>query len=159
MLQDALKGVAAGAAGTVALNVATYVDMVVRGRPSSEVPTKVAGALTQRLGISLAGEGADASDDEAKNRRTAIGSLMGYVTGIGIGALYGTLRPHLGRVSPLLAGVAVGLAAMAASDTPAVTTGATDVKTWGASGWISDLLPHLAYGLVTALTLEAFAER
>jgi hypothetical protein len=93
------------------------------------VPTKVAGALTQRLGISLAGEGADAGGDEAKNRRTAIGSLMGYVTGIGVGALYGTLRPHLGRVSPLLAGAAVGLAAMAASDTPAVTTGATDVKT------------------------------
>src|SRR5947209_18142861 len=106
MLRDTLAGVAAGAAGTVALDVATYADMAIRGRPSSEVPTKVAGALTQRLGISLFGDGPAASDDAASNRRSAIGSLMGYVTGVGLGALVGALRPRLGRVSVPLAGVA-----------------------------------------------------
>jgi hypothetical protein len=158
MLRDTLAGVAAGAAGTVALNVATYADMAVRGRPPSAVPSKVAGALTQQIGISLAGEGPNTNGEAADNRRSAIGSLMGYVTGVGVGALYGALRPRLGQVSIPLAGVALGLAAMAASDAPAVTNGATDLKTWGVSGWLSDLLPHLAYGLVTALTLNAFAE-
>jgi hypothetical protein len=26
----------------------------------------------------------------------------------------------------------------------------TDPRTWGAAGWVSDLLPHLAYGLAAA---------
>ena len=159
MLQDALAGAAAGAAGTVALDVASYGDMVVRGRPSSGVPAKVAGTLADQFGVSLAPPNEGANGDTAKNRSSGLGALMGYATGLGIGALYGALRPRLGRVSVPLAGVAIGLAAMAASDTPAVTTGATDPKTWGFSGWLSDLLPHLAYGLVTALTYEAFAER
>jgi hypothetical protein len=38
MLEEALWGAAAGAVGTVALDVSTYVDMAVRGRPASEVP-------------------------------------------------------------------------------------------------------------------------
>jgi hypothetical protein len=29
--------------------------------------------------------------------------------------------------------------------------------TWGAAGWASDLLPHLAYGLATATVYEALA--
>jgi hypothetical protein len=159
MLQGALAGTVAGAAGTVALDVATYADMVLRGRPSSEVPSKVAGALTHRLGISLSDGNPDPNAETAKNRRNGIGSLMGYITGLGVGTLYGALRPRLGGVSVPLVGVAIGLAAMAASDVPAVTTNATDPKTWGLSDWISDLLPHLAYGLVTALTLEAFYHR
>ena len=34
----ALLGAAAGAAGTTALNAVTYLDMTVRGRPSSSTP-------------------------------------------------------------------------------------------------------------------------
>jgi hypothetical protein len=34
-----LRGAAAGAAGTTALNAVTYLDMVVRGRPASDAPT------------------------------------------------------------------------------------------------------------------------
>ncbi len=159
MLREALAGTVSGAAGTVALNVATYADMVIRGRPSSQVPAKVAGALTDQLGISLANGDADHNAEVAKNRRNGLGALMGYVTGLGVGTLYGALRPRLGSVSVPLASVALGLAAMTASDAPAVTTHATDPKTWGLSGWLSDLLPHLAYGLATALTLETFARR
>ncbi len=35
--------------------------------------------------------------------------------------------------------------------------GATNPKTWGISGWASDLIPHLVYGLVAVFTYEAFA--
>ena len=30
----------------------------------------------------------------------------------------------------------------------------TDPTTWGVSGWLSDLVPHMAYGMVAAATLE-----
>jgi hypothetical protein len=32
------RGLLAGAAGTLALNVTTYLDMAVRGRPASQAP-------------------------------------------------------------------------------------------------------------------------
>ena len=35
-----LRGAAAGAAGTTALNVVTYLDMAVRGRPASSTPER-----------------------------------------------------------------------------------------------------------------------
>ena len=38
MLRGALFGVVAGAMGTVALNIATYADMAIRGRPPSSAP-------------------------------------------------------------------------------------------------------------------------
>jgi hypothetical protein len=38
MLKHILRGVAAGAAGTTALNAVTYLDMVLRGRGASSTP-------------------------------------------------------------------------------------------------------------------------
>jgi hypothetical protein len=32
--------------------------------------------------------------------------------------------------------------------------GVTDPRTWGLVGWVSDLIPHLGYGVVTALVLH-----
>ena len=150
---DTLRGLAAGATGTVALDVATYADMAIRGRPSSETPTKVAGTVAESTGVNLAPEG---NAETAKHRKSGIGALIGYVTGLGIGATYGVVRPRLAGASIPLAGAALGLAAMAASDVPATVTGATDPRSWGASGWRADLLPYLACGVVTALTFEAF---
>ncbi len=118
-------GLVAGAVGTAALNIATYVDMVIRGRPASEVPAKLAGAMTERLGINLGGEGQHAGA-AVEHRRTGLGALMGYVTGLGVGAVYGVLRPLLRYVPLPLTGATVGLAAMAVSDIPATLLGATD---------------------------------
>ena len=56
------------------------------------------------------------------------------------------------------AGIIVGLTAMAASDVPLVTLKVTNPKTWGVSGWLADLIPHLIYGFVTVATYEALAE-
>jgi hypothetical protein len=38
---------------------------------------------------------------------------------------------------------------MAASDVPVARLGISDPRTWSAADWLSDVLPHLAYGLVT----------
>lgn len=164
MLRRTLRGIAAGATGTAALNIATYVDMAARGRASSEVPAKVAGALTQSVGMPLEAE-ANGSEHvsqneqaKAQHRLSGLGALMGYATGLGIGALYGLARPILVKLPLPLAGLALGAAAMASSDVPATITGATNPKTWGASGWASDIIPHAIYGLVTVLTYEAYAE-
>ena len=155
MWQDVLYGAEAGAVGTLALDVASYVDMVVRGRGASGTPAKVAGALAESVGIDLSGEGKGLTTEKAQNRQSGLGSLMGYGTGVALGLAYGVLRPRLGRVSPLLLGAALGVSAMAASDTPAVATGSTDLRTWGVSGWLADILPHLVYGVVTAAAFES----
>jgi hypothetical protein len=141
-----------GAAGTAALDVATYLDMVARGRPSSDVPAKVAGELAGRAGLPLEGD-----DPKTSARRSGAGALLGYATSLGLGAAYALLRRPEGgrrRALPLGAGVALGLAAMALSDVPAVAAGATDPRRWGLPDWLSDLVPHVVYGVVTAAVVE-----
>lgn len=166
MLRHLLRGTAAGATGTAALNIATYMDIAIRGRAASQVPEKVAGALTQSVGIPLEAEAqssGNARDDEkakAQHRLSGLGALMGYATGLGIGAIYGLVRPLFGRrVSVPLAGLALGAAAMASSDVPATVTGATNPRAWSASSWASDIIPHAIYGLVTAMTYESYASK
>lgn len=159
MLQRVLMGTAAGAAGTAALNIATYLDMVIRGRPASQVPAEDAAALAGAVGIDLSGNGqGQQAREKVSHRKTGLGALLGYLTGLGIGTAYGLLRPRLGKVgrlAPLVAGPTLGLTAMAAADVPSVLLGKTNPKTWGVSGWLADIVPHLAYGVVTALTYEA----
>ncbi len=151
MLRQVLMGTAAGAVGTVALNVTTYADMALRGRPSSSVPAQVAGKLAGKAGIDLSGEG-----ETTQNRKSGLGALSGYAVGLGVGTAYGLVRPLLGDVSVPRAGVVLGLAAMAGSDVPATVLGVTDPTKWGFGSWASDVVPHLAYGLVTAVACEAF---
>ena len=148
-----LRGAIAGAAGTIALDLTTYGDMLIRGRGASSVPAQVAGVLAGSFGITPLATSAEG--EKADNRREAAGALLGYTTGVGIGVLYGVLRgqPHE-RTSPL-AGAAVGLSAMAASDLPIALTGVSDPATWSATDWLSDIIPHLVYGLVTVAVYDA----
>ncbi|MEV5704159.1 hypothetical protein [Actinoallomurus sp. NPDC052274] len=138
-----LCGALAGAAGTAALNAVTYADMALRGRPGSQVPEQMVEKTIERAGVSL-GE-----DETADNRRQAIGALLGFGVGIGVGVAYGLIRSR-GRTLP--DALALGAAASVAGEGPAVALGLTDPRTWGAAGWISDVVPHLAYGVVTAAT-------
>ena len=48
---------------------------------------------------------------------------------------------------------------MASSDAPSVKLHVTDPGQWGTSGWLADIIPHLAYGLVTAAVYESLADR
>jgi hypothetical protein len=157
MGSNVVLGVVAGAAGSAALNIATYADMVVRGRSASEVPAKLAGTLAEQAGVDLQGTG-DEAEKTAENRRSGLGALMGYVTGLGIGGGYGLLYPWRRHLPLPLAGAGVGIAAMAASDVPATAAGATDPAEWGASGWLLDLGFHLVYGLTTVAVYDVLAE-
>ncbi|HEX2912134.1 MAG TPA: hypothetical protein VH186_15095 [Chloroflexia bacterium] len=154
MLKDVWRGIVAGALGTLALNVTTYVDMSLRGRASSGAPAKLVTSLAQKAGLKLADSGQD-QEKVAQNRASGLGALLGYLTGLAVGGLYGLLRAGDIRLPLPVAGVGVGLTAMAASDTPLVAFGISDPKKWGVSGWASDILPHLVYGIVTSGTYEA----
>lgn len=151
------RGLVAGAAGTVALNLTTYADMALRGRSSSSAPSKMIDKVTKQLHLPLSSQGAGAQDETAQNRESGLGALLGYVNGLGTGVLYGLVRSQLDEVPAVLAAPLVGLTAMAASDIPLVSLRVTNPKTWGLSGWLSDAIPHLIYGIVTVATYEAMS--
>lgn len=166
MANRIVAGAVAGAAGVVALNAAGYLDMLIRGRPASDMPARVAGKLADEMGLPLEFDSDtdveiapedddDEPDDAADNRREALGALLGMLNGIGIGVAYGILRLILPRPPAWLAGAAIGAAAMAASDYPATRLGLTEPRDWSATDWASDVLPHMAFGVVTALAFEA----
>ena len=157
VLRNVLIGTIAGAAGTVALDIASYADMAIRGRSASNAPAKLVENLANIVHLPLSPQGTGSNDLAVQNRESGLGALLGYVNGLGTGALYGMVRSQLDNVPVPLAGILVGLAAMAESDVPLVTLGKSDPKTWGFSGWTADLIPHLIYGLVTVLTYEALA--
>jgi len=113
------------------------------------------GPVVMPAGVARDEHEAPCCQGPAEQRLSGLGAIMGYAVGLGIGTAYGLLRPLARGVPTPLAGIAVGLAAMAASDVPSVAVGATDPKDWGASGWAADIIPHLAYGWMTALAYDA----
>ena len=144
------RGLIAGAAGTTALGVVSYLDMALRGRPASTTSARSVDVLAQRLGVQVPGSG-----QELDNRREALGAVLGTVSGLAVGALAGKARAGGVRLSRPLGALATGAAAMAASDVPLAALGISDPRTWTASDWLADALPHLAYGATTHSVLVA----
>lgn len=145
-----LRGGLAGAAGTTALNAVTYLDMALRARPASSSPEQTVRQAERHTGP-LPGD-----QSSAGNRRSGIGALLGIAAGVASGVVYGCARtwcPH--APVPLLA-IGAGLAANAGSTAPMTALGVTDPREWTAESWLMDLVPHLAFGAVTALAYEGF---
>jgi hypothetical protein len=155
MWQNTLAGAISGTVGTFALDFTTYADMAIRGRSSSNAPSQLVKIVAEKAGLPSSTSTQNGHRQQIQNRENGLGSLLGYVNGVGMGILYGLLRSRTERVSTPLAGIVVGLAAMAASDVPLVSLGISNPKTWGLSGWLSDLIPHLIYGFVTVSAYEA----
>ena len=150
MMRQILLGAAAGAAGTTALNAVTYADMTWRARPASETPDQTVEKLSEAANVSVPGQGEDRS-----NRVSALGALSGIFTGVGVGAAYGGARA-LGLRPPVWLGAILATAgALAGSNGPMTVLGVSDPRTWSTTDWVSDVVPHVAYGLVTAATYAA----
>jgi uncharacterized membrane protein len=147
-----LRGAAAGAAGTTALNAVTYLDMAWRGRPASDAPEQVVRRIAGRAGVEVPG-----SRKERENRLAGLGPLAGILTGVGLGALAGVLRSAGVRLPAAVGGPLLGAAAMAASDGPLAALGVSDPRSWSTADWLGDAVPHLAYGVTTHATLAAVA--
>lgn len=150
MMRSLLCGAAAGAAGTTALNAVTYLDMALRGRPASQTPQQSVQALAGRAGVSVPGSG-----DKRENRLEGLGALSGMAAGIGTGTAYGMLNGLGWRPGPKAGIAAATGAALLAGNAPMTVLGVTDPRTWSRADWLSDIFPHLAYGVVTALTMAA----
>ncbi|HEX2412804.1 MAG TPA: hypothetical protein VHJ39_16685 [Solirubrobacteraceae bacterium] len=144
-------GLLAGAAGTTLLDIATYVDMAVRGRPASSVPAESADRLARKAGISL-GE-----REAADVRRTAIGALLGYASGLSAGIVYGAVAPALGWLPQPMRAVGLGLGVMATTAVSNALVGTSDPRTWSVSDWVEDLVPHVAYGVGTVAAFDAMS--
>ena len=148
------RGLVVGTVATTALNLATYLDMLLRGRPASTVPAAAAGALARRVGVDLGDE------PQAAPRREAAGALSGYATGVALAMSYVLTEPRVrGRRPFWLAGSAVGAAAMIVGNIPAVASGSTDPRRWDVADWLADVVPHAAYGLAAVATADAIGRR
>ncbi|HEX7323070.1 MAG TPA: hypothetical protein VF299_09100 [Mycobacterium sp.] len=144
-----LIGAAAGAAGTTTLNVTTYLDMAVRGRPASSTPERTVQALAKLAHLTVPGGG-----ETLAGRLAGLGALTGYTAGIGIGIILGAAYALGWQPGWIVGTLAAAAFALIGTNGPMIALGVTDPRTWGIVGWISDLIPHLGYGLVTALILQ-----
>ena len=141
-----LRGAAAGAAGTTALNVVTYLDMALRGRPASSTPANTVEKLAETAHLTVPGEGVTRA-----SRLEGLGALTGLVAGVGVGGLLGLARASGFRAGTLLTTLTV----LISTNGPMTVLGVTDPRTWSAADWISDLVPHLAYAAVVSTTMDA----
>lgn len=144
-----IAGLLAGAAGTTALNAAAYADMALRGRPGSEMPEHLVDAITDRAGIERGDEGTVAG----------LAGLLGIATGLAVAVAYGLAGGAHTPRRVAAGAVALTVAASLASDAPATGAGLTDPRTWTAEDWLADLVPHLAYGAVTAIAYDRLTRR
>lgn len=140
-------GLIAATSGTAALNIVTYLDMALRGRPPSQVPSQAAGKLAEGFGLDLGG---DDGDDKRSNRKEALGALMGYVAGLGSVAPYLLGGRRFEQLPVPVQAATVTLAALLAGNAPPISMGLTDPRKWSSADWWSDIIPHAAYGTVTA---------
>jgi hypothetical protein len=147
----ALRGAAAGAAGSTALNAVTYLDMAVRGRGTSSTPEDTVEELAATAHVSIPGD-----EETRQNRVQGLGPLVGLVAGVGVGVLGGLARAN-GYLSKKPVGVLLTTTGvLLAANGPMTVLGVTDPRTWSATDWISDLVPHLVYGVVVKNTIDAF---
>ncbi len=143
------KGAIAGAAGTTGLNAATYLDMAVRGRSSSNAPEETVDKLAEKASVQVPGD-----QESRANRVSGLGALNGIASGVMIGSALGGLRSAGWRPGVLATGLIATFGAMALTDGVMSLLGVTDPRSWSTTDWASDLVPHLVYGFVTAVALE-----
>lgn len=143
-------GALAGAAGTTALNTATYLDMIWRARPASTTPEATVEKLADVTGATIPG-----TAEERTNRIAGLGPLTGLLVGTGVGAALGLARTTGYKPGLLGSSLAAAGGALLGSNGPMTILGITDPRTWTPTDWASDLIPHLAYGIVTGAALHA----
>ncbi|MFJ4844800.1 MULTISPECIES: hypothetical protein [unclassified Streptomyces] len=152
LLRGMLRGAAAGAAGCTALDTVGYLDMVVRGRGASTTPDVTAERLSQAVHVPVPG-----SPGVRANRVAGLGPLTGIAAGVGMGATLGLLTAAGWRPGNATLTATAGALALIGTNGPMTVLRVTDPRTWSASDWAADLVPHVAYAVVAAAVLKGLA--
>src|SRR3954462_600118 len=133
-----LRGAAAGAAATTALNAVTYLDMAVRGRGSSSTPEDTVEALAEKAHVSIPGD-----EEKRQNRLQGLGPLTRLAPGVGVGVLPGLARAAGFRSQPLVGTALTTVGVLVAANGPMTVVGITDPRTWQNTDWVSGSVRHL----------------
>lgn len=149
VIRPLLYGAAAGAAGTTALNVVSYADMVLRARPASATPETTVRKLAAKLHVRIPGEG-----QARENRIAGLAPMTGFATGLAIGAAMSLARSAGWHPSKAPEYTLATVGALIGTNGPMTALGVTDPRTWSTSDWISDIIPHVAYALVATAVLD-----
>ena len=134
---------AAGAAGIVAMELVSYLDMFIRGRPASDQPQELGERLAERMEV------AEGDSEAAQAQRQALGALVGYLDGLVLPTALALMGA--GRWSSVTRAVALTAGAMVGSAALPVALGITDPRRWTLDDWLTDLWPHVGYGVTAAL--------
>ena len=107
--------------------------------------------LADKARVPIPGEG-----EIRENRIQGLGPLLGLVAGVGVGVVVGLVRAAGLRSRPLAGTLLTTGGILVAANGPMTVLGITDPRTWSATDWVSDVVPHLAYGAVLTTTMDAF---
>ncbi|MEV6181078.1 hypothetical protein [Streptomyces sp. NPDC052015] len=149
VMRPLLHGAVAGLAGTTALNIAGYADIACRGRPVSDTPEITVRRLAAKLRIRIPGD-----EKVLENRIVGLGALTGYTVGLGMGAALSCAQAAGWRPTKAPRYVLASLFALTATNAPIVLLGISDPRTWTTSDWVSDIIPHVLYAVVTIRVLD-----
>ncbi|MEU6341087.1 hypothetical protein ABZ883_09065 [Streptomyces sp. NPDC046977] len=152
LLRGMLRGAAAGAAGCTALDTVGYLDMVVRGRGASTTPDATVERLSQVVRLPVPGP-----PGVRANRVAALGRITGITAGVGMGATLGLLTAAGWRPRDATLTATAGVLALIGTNGPMTVLRVTDPRTWSASDWAADLVPHVAYAVVAAAVFKGLA--
>ncbi|MFB7177297.1 hypothetical protein ACFCYI_06285 [Streptomyces sp. NPDC056257] len=149
VIRPIVHGAVAGLAGTTALNMAGYVDIVLRGRPISDTPEITVRSLAEKLHVRIPGD-----DEIRENRVAGLGPLMGYTVGMGMGVAL-SLVQAAGLLPTKTSRYAfASVFALTVTNVPIFILGISDPRTWTAADWVSDIIPHGVFAVVTVGVIE-----
>ncbi|MFF0286827.1 hypothetical protein [Streptomyces sp. NPDC005262] len=148
-LRGLLAGAAAGAAGCTVLDTVGYLDMVIRGRGASTTPEVTVERLSEILHVRIPGD-----ENARENRVSGLGPLTGVAAGVGMGAVLGLALSCGWRPSNAVLTAAATTGALIGTNGPMTVLRVTDPRTWSRSDWVADIVPHVAYALVTAAVVR-----
>lgn len=144
-------GAVAGAAGTLALDATTYLDMALRGRPASSTPEQTVARIAGLLGMPLPEAG-----ERRSSRLAAVGALLGIGAGVSTGVVLALLPSAAGPRGTVATTGAAWAMAMVVGNGPMWALGVTDPRTWSRVDWATDVVPHLVYASAVVATLRQF---
>jgi hypothetical protein len=128
--------------------------MAARGRPASSTPKTTVEKLSEVTHMPIPGD-----ENARENRISGLGPLTGQLAGVGIGAALGLCRSAGWRPSFGVGTAVATVGVMVGTSGLMTVLGITDPRTWSAKSWVVDIVPHVAYGAVTAAVLERLDPR